>query len=473
MLAATFSTLLAGIGAFLIYLSTLAPGLAWDYHGADGAELITAAVTLGVPHPPGYPLYVLLGRLVSALPIGTVAYRFNLFSALCISGAVALCSATALYMLTQIIPRTDLESRSARMPIVAATTAGLVLALAPLVWQQALIAEVYGLNLLFVSAFLFQLLRKGNEHNGWLAGLLLGLAVTSHLTSLFMAPLALLGTTRARWPHLAAGAAVGVFPYLLLPLLAPVESPVIWGDPGSLHGWWWLVSARLYRPNVFALQEIAWPQRIALWLGELSVWLMTVALFLLLPGRRRLLRPTRNTEFVMLMTIALYGAYALTYDAPNALVYLLPALLLVSILMGRVYFRLGPLVLLLPLALLMLNFNRLDLSKQDQARRLTTPVLQEAPQGAVLLTEGDRTTFTFWYLQHVERMRSDLILVDQNLLAFDWYRRRLKQQYPDLRRLEGDDLDRFRQANAAFRPLCTVHIDDVQTPTVEFHCREA
>ncbi|HSM58536.1 MAG TPA: DUF2723 domain-containing protein [Candidatus Sulfomarinibacteraceae bacterium] len=470
---AGLSALFAGICAFLLYLSTLAPDLAWDYHGADGGELITAAVTLGVPHPPGYPLYTILGRLVAALPFGTVAYRFNLLSALCMSVAVTLSSAAAFFVLQQSVPRSDLERRSAAMPILAATTAGLVLALLPLVWQQALIAEVYGLNLLLLSAFLFQLVRQGKEHNGWLAGLFLGLAITGHLTSLFMAPLAAVGTARARWPRLAAGAAAGASPYLLLPLLAAGESPILWGDPTTLRGWWWLVSARIYRPNVLAVGDISWPQRAALWLGELSIWFLAVATFLLFRDRRRLLRPIRSTGLVMLATAALYGLYALTYDAPNALVYLLPALLLVSILMGRIYYRLGPLALILPLALLMLNFNRLDLSKQDQARRLTMPVLQEAPPDAVLLTDGDRATFTLWYLHYVEGMRPDLILVDRNLLAFDWYRRRLKQQHPDLRQLGVDDLALFQEANIKFRPLCSLTIEHARSPTAEFFCLEA
>lgn len=45
---------------FLVFLFSLAPGLTWAHQGADGGELVTAAVVNGVPHPPGYPLYMLL-----------------------------------------------------------------------------------------------------------------------------------------------------------------------------------------------------------------------------------------------------------------------------------------------------------------------------------------------------------------------------------------------------------------------------
>ena len=57
---AGFCPLLAALLAFFLYLASAPPGLTWSHFGADGAELLTAALTNGVPHPPGYPLYMLL-----------------------------------------------------------------------------------------------------------------------------------------------------------------------------------------------------------------------------------------------------------------------------------------------------------------------------------------------------------------------------------------------------------------------------
>ena len=62
-----------------LYVATLAPTTAmWD-----ASEYITAAYTLGIPHPPGNPLFVLLGRVASLLPFGNVAFRVNLLAAVC------------------------------------------------------------------------------------------------------------------------------------------------------------------------------------------------------------------------------------------------------------------------------------------------------------------------------------------------------------------------------------------------------
>ena len=76
--------------AFGVYLKTLAPTVSFF----DSGELIAAAYTLGVAHPPGYPLYVLVGWLFAQLPLGSVAYRLNVMSA-CFA---ALAAITAYYM---------------------------------------------------------------------------------------------------------------------------------------------------------------------------------------------------------------------------------------------------------------------------------------------------------------------------------------------------------------------------------------
>src|SRR4030065_1289497 len=63
--------------AFSVYLRTLAPTVMWY----DMGEFATASHVLGIAHTPGYPLYILLGKLFTLIPIGDVAYRVNLMSA--------------------------------------------------------------------------------------------------------------------------------------------------------------------------------------------------------------------------------------------------------------------------------------------------------------------------------------------------------------------------------------------------------
>ena len=77
-----WGALVVSATAFIVYLVTMPSSITWRHDGADGGELATAAYRLGIPHPPGYPTYVLVGRLFTLLPWGDVAHRLSLMSAL-------------------------------------------------------------------------------------------------------------------------------------------------------------------------------------------------------------------------------------------------------------------------------------------------------------------------------------------------------------------------------------------------------
>jgi len=125
------------LAAAAVYGLTLPRTLTWQHDSADGGDLIAAAATLSVPHPSGYPTYILLARLfLLALPLGEPAFRVHWLSALSAAGSASL---LALLVLDS---RSDDATR--RWPTrVASAAAGLALAYSPLFWSQATVAEVY------------------------------------------------------------------------------------------------------------------------------------------------------------------------------------------------------------------------------------------------------------------------------------------------------------------------------------------
>ncbi|MEJ2559410.1 MAG: DUF2723 domain-containing protein, partial [Anaerolineae bacterium] len=170
------------IGGLIAYVSTLAPTLL----DGDAALFQYTPSVLGVTYPTGYPTYILLGRLWTLLvPIGSVAYRMNLFS--------AVCGALALALLYPALHRL-LESR------LAALMAVLIFATLPTYWRWATEAKIYTLHILFLSGILLLLTRWGksadSQTNGLglrsyyilLAALLFGLALGNHSTTLLLAP---------------------------------------------------------------------------------------------------------------------------------------------------------------------------------------------------------------------------------------------------------------------------------------------
>jgi hypothetical protein len=114
----------AGAAALAIYLACLAPGLTFAHHGTDGGDLIAAARCLGVPHPSGYPTYTLLAWMFSQIPLGTIAWRVNLLSAVC-----AALSAGLLCRIAQEV------QAPGPWPQFRALITALTLATAPLLWS--------------------------------------------------------------------------------------------------------------------------------------------------------------------------------------------------------------------------------------------------------------------------------------------------------------------------------------------------
>ena len=220
-------------GAIVAALAAILYGVtaARDLVLGDTPELMTAAATLGVAHPPGYPLFTMLGHLFSLLPFGAVPFRLNLLAVVCGIGTVLMVYLTALRVS---------GSRA------ASACAALVLGSTPLFWSWSLVYEVFSLNNLLASAMIYLLAiwHDWPERTGFLAAatLVSGLALANHQTIVLLGPAVVFLLWRrrrvllARPRALAASAAAflaGLLPYLYLPWAAARNPVWNWGDPSS------------------------------------------------------------------------------------------------------------------------------------------------------------------------------------------------------------------------------------------------
>ena len=226
-----------GVGVFALYLVTLAPTTAmWD-----ASEYITAAYTLGIPHPPGNPLFVLLGRVASLVPIGSVAVRVNCLAALCSALAAALWFLVAERALSSWSPL-----RWTR--IVAAATSAILSASTFTVWNQSVVNEkVYTVSLAFFAIVSWLTVRWCDDPDGRVADRLLvliayliGLGYTNHPAGLLVGPAVAVAVlvrrprTLLRWRLLLAGAlamALGLTPFAVEPIRAAWHPALNEGEP--------------------------------------------------------------------------------------------------------------------------------------------------------------------------------------------------------------------------------------------------
>ena len=284
--------------ALAIYLRTASPGLTWAHDSADGGDLIAAALVKGVPHPSGYPTFILLARLFTRLPWHTPAWQVALISMLSGAAAAALASATVQRLAVQTgdpgsadrtfgqpsnegTEESDTSRRSSAVSsllfMAPGIIAGLALAFSPLLWGQATVAEVYALQACLAALLIWALIRwrySGIARWAAMAGAAFGLAVGNHLTSIWLIPLVATcllippvrpaGRIRAL-ACFALATGTGLLVYAYLPAAAMANPPINWGNPQNGASLWWVVSGQLYRPFVFA---VGWPEA----LGRLFAW---------------------------------------------------------------------------------------------------------------------------------------------------------------------------------------------------------
>jgi hypothetical protein len=437
--------------ALAVYVATLAPGLTFEHYGTDGGDLITAARTLGVPHPTGYPAYTLLAWLFSHLPIRTIAYRVNLLSAVSAALATGLLCRT-----TQSL----LPNDRTKLPISVATA--LTFAFSPLLWSQAVISEVYALLALFAALLLWLLVRwrqGGGENTLWLAAFVLGLGLGNHLTLALAVPAALFllwGDDRASWQRLlrlrtilpAAGLfAVGLGIYAYLPLAAAQYPPVNWGNPQTWERFLWVVTAKQYQVFAFGLAPEHMPSRVFEWSGLLGAQFGWWGLVIFLVGGWNWWHRDRRFALFSLTWVLLVLAYAFFYDTGDSHVYLLPPFLLLALwwaegarfLLKLIQRKLPrwqnlavAVMLALPFLSLALNWQTLDLSDERSVHTYIQQTLGGVEPGGLVVVRGDKPTFALWYAIYAEEQRTDVAVVSGPLLAYIWYREEVRLLYPEV-----------------------------------------
>jgi len=445
---------LAGAGislfVFVLYVRTLAPTVL-PYGSPDlldAAMLQMQVAVLGISHPTGYPTYLMLSHLFTYLPVGDIAYRTNLASAAWASLAVAAVYAAGLLL-----------SRS----IVAAAVGALTFGLGAALWSQAVIAEVYPLNALFLALTVLSLLfwrERRRDRYLLLSALLTGLCLTNHLTSGLLLPAALLFVGLVEWRKLldwrlmlkaAALFFLGLTPYLYLPIRAWMNAPFEGNNPGNFERFWYVVSGGNLTGTFFAFGPTELPGRLAFYWGHLMDNMNPLVVMVALAGAAVMF--LRDRAGAGLLGFLFFGwlFYSLGNDIPDIHLYFIPTYLVLclwaalgsgtlldlagSLLAGLPRVPAGLLLGVLSVALLLLplpgvraKYAENDMSEAYLGRERIEDVAEGAARDATVLHHRSE----LWYMVLVEKRRRDLTLVDPF-----WHNRDIR--YADI--VWPDDID--------------------------------
>jgi|GEM_PF-1044637 hypothetical protein len=460
-------TRLAPFVAFLVlvalYVATLTPSVA----GGDSGELTAAALTGGVPHPSGYPLFALLARLFAVLPLGhSPVWRVNLLSAVSMAVAGALACAVV-----------QSWTRNAAAGLMAAALFGT----SPVVWSNATSAEVFGLNAMFV-ALEFHLWSRVERTLSRLDVFVLlgvsGLAMGNHHTFVFVgAPLVLRSLWAARHSLGAKGVALalgfglsGLLPYFYLMVASASAAAVSWGDQTTIDGLVALILRRDYgtfsmgRPTaerVFVTGGTFLPTLGHMW-GQAFPRLLWLGPLVALSGLPLAMksRPTRKAASLLLFVFCFYG---LTYCALSNLSISRPLYLTIlgrfcieSDLLLAIAAGFGLAALLQRLAArnrwprlvpvgvgavfafgVAAHAGEANGRNNTVLRDFVTTAFASLPANAIVLSVGDEVTNSAFYLHEVEKLRPDVIHLGRTYLAAPWYTARQRRLHRDLYLPEG------------------------------------
>jgi len=424
-------------------------------NAGDGGDLLAAMLTHGVPHPTGYPTYMLLGQVFLLIPWNTPYFRVSLLSA--ISTA---CAAGLLFLWVAKELTNDRKSG-----LWVGVTAAIAWGTAPLVFSQAVIVEVYGLQsfLIMCNIWWITLLIKGvlSHKERILVGALaftVGLSLGNHITVLFLIPAWIYALFRAyRNGHPArflmlqiALCLAGCLVYLYLPFSARNYPAINWGNPQTWAGFWWEISGRAYQGMLFAIPLPELFSRIGAFARLLFDQFSIIGLIIGLIGAVMMEGLNRSMVWVFIWLAGACSIFALGYNTNDSFLYLIPTFIVFSIWIGsgvlylikwRLQWRLQTIPLgMLACGLLMLFLlvrlpftrNSVDPRKDIQAGAYAEDYLNSAPQGAILLTNSDEDTFPLWYFHFGLGVRPDLHIILLPLTQFVWYQKTIHHVYPDL-----------------------------------------
>ncbi len=418
------NAVIIGASTFAVYAFGACPTI---YVG-DSGELVTAVHLLGIPHPTGYPLYVLLGKLWTVLlPYGSVAWRMSLFSAACAAATVA-----SLYRLC----------RRAGLRQLPSVFAAWLLAFSPSFWAEANVQRVYALGALFVvlaTSAAWRWSESRSVRSLAVTFFLCGLGATNHV---FMAAYGVafaafvVVTERCTLPRpgalLAAGGAcaAGLLPYAYLPLRSRANPRLDWGNPETLDAFvevlfrrdfWgraWIEGPRDLLPIIadYAASlgsELAWVGAVFAVLGCVAGWRRGYPVLLLL--------------LVMLGNVVMLALHGSRTDLFVWHRYYIPSYVMLAILAGigcdvvvaRVPKALRVAPLGIPLFLLASGWHDHDRSRYRVAEGFADAVLRTLPPGAHLVASDDNILFSLLYLHLVEKRRPDINLVPQGVAEAD------------------------------------------------------
>jgi len=430
------------LSSFAIYLYTLFPSVA-IYR--DAGEMASVTFTLGIAHPPGYPLYVILGKLFSLLiPFGNIAYRINIMSAF----FGALTCGIFYLAVKDLNNKSNIEKNTDFIFFIAA----LSLAFSKTLWSVSTVAEMYTINTFFIILLIYLLINtKYLLHIIFLFGLSMGNRIDIVLISPGILYYVLINKykifTVKSLVHILIIFTVGFSIYFYLPVRSKTSPHLNWNKPDNFqtlletitrktHGKTLdLISSRYKISDVFGSEMNIYLKRTFRLFSVFGIPVIILGLFGLYKKNIKFLN---TTLIIYLLSGPIFIAIAKMPPNPHALAIMEPHYLISDLILAlwfgtglfflsQKFKKYSIIVLIIPVLIFLSNFSKQNMRFNFNAYDFARNVFRSLPKNSIIISREDVQVFSEWYLQFVEKRRDDITVIAKGLSRSTWYQESLKK----------------------------------------------
>lgn len=428
---------------FVVYIHNLSPGV----YGGDSGDYLSAALLQGVAHPSGYPLYTLVGILLTSLPFeATPAWKFGLGSAFFSAAGVCV-----FYLLSHALTKSKLAS----------FLASLALAFTYPYWLFAEVVEMTSLHIFFLLGTLYLLSKYLSSQKTtylYILAFFFGLSLTNNLSSVLLIPsivFSILLTTHGQilkqistLGKSASAFLVGLTPYIYIPIAAQNQTAFNWGFALTLKNFIYLVLRKDYgwAPSATTLSNNSLAHLYSnLFITYLDYWRLYINFFfigVMVLGVGYLLTHKKKLELIIFFSaFVLFGPLFVLYTSTPISSFLTVAVFekfyIASIVIAFLFIPYGLMMLKVVLSktrilqtqtkkvlinivffgflaiicsTFLTNYPKLNFRHVYIGDNFAQSILDPLPKNSMLLLTSDTMSFNALYLQNAYAYRTDVYI---------------------------------------------------------------
>lgn len=420
--------------SFFVYIKTICPTIYWR----DAPEFVNVGYTLGIAHPSGSPAYSLISKIITFVPIGSIAFKINIVSLL-----FAICSVLILFKIILLLIELCFEEPDKTVSWISAMLAALIVVFSPSFWMNAVVAEVYTMNIFCLCLIIYFFIRWVNSRQMqflFLSTFLYGISAGVHGGMLVFSPVFFLfflivEFQKSKKPFetvllVAFFFLLGFSVFLFLPVRSVTNPTFDWGDPETFFRFVNHITDRKDSTSFFSDtgRVFSFVKNIGLFSKMFSneftcVGILFGVIGLLIHVKKH------KTSFLLLLSLFLVNIFfyfSTTYKSFSNSILFLPSLIIFSFWIGTGiftsiktsarflygnYFKIIFFTLLPGCVMFLFLKNYNEMNKSDYYLAEDNAKLMYLAMESNSIVFSKTSWFSFRFLKDVENLRSDLIII--------------------------------------------------------------